>query len=198
MIGIAPRSPITGVPGWETEAEQQLLLSLAGDVPANGLIVEIGGEFGMSASLFVKGARQGNVTVVTVDLFPDAILAAYRANLEEAKLDRTVQIVGDSKQVTLEDVLSAAHLMRSKKIDLLFIDGDHTYEGVKADIESWIPHVKKDGVVVFHDCACATNTLPHYLHFEVTRAVSAWFFAAKGEFTQVAMVDSSIAFKRVK
>jgi hypothetical protein len=38
-----------------------------------------------------------------------------------------------------------------RDIDLLFIDGDHTYEGVKADL-AWTKHVKKGGHIVFHDC----------------------------------------------
>jgi len=37
------------------------------------------------------------------------------------------------------------------KIDLIFIDGDHSYEGVKADWELFLPHMSEFGVVVFHD-----------------------------------------------
>ena len=38
-----------------------------------------------------------------------------------------------------------------KKIDLIFIDGDHSYEGVKADWDLFLPHLAEFGVVVFHD-----------------------------------------------
>ncbi len=34
---------------------------------------------------------------------------------------------------------------------LLFIDGDHTYEGVKKDFDMYSPLVKKGGIVAFHD-----------------------------------------------
>jgi len=37
------------------------------------------------------------------------------------------------------------------KVDFLFIDGDHTYEGVKADFEMYAPLVRPGGRVVFHD-----------------------------------------------
>lgn len=37
-------------------------------------------------------------------------------------------------------------------IDVLFIDGDHTYEGVKDDWDNFSPFVKPGGVVYFHDC----------------------------------------------
>lgn len=36
-------------------------------------------------------------------------------------------------------------------IDMLFIDGDHSYEGVKADWKRFLPFVKPFGVVIFHD-----------------------------------------------
>ena len=36
-------------------------------------------------------------------------------------------------------------------IDFLFIDGDHTYEGVKADFEMYSPLVRRGGLVAFHD-----------------------------------------------
>ncbi len=38
-----------------------------------------------------------------------------------------------------------------KYIDFLFIDGDHTYEGVKKDFEMYSPFVKNGGIIAFHD-----------------------------------------------
>lgn len=42
-----------------------------------------------------------------------------------------------------------------RPVDLLFIDADHTYEGVKQDYEMYAPLVRRGGVVAFHDI------LPH-------------------------------------
>ena len=36
-------------------------------------------------------------------------------------------------------------------VDFLFIDGDHTYEGVKADFEMYGDLVRDDGIIMFHD-----------------------------------------------
>ena len=38
-----------------------------------------------------------------------------------------------------------------EKIDFLFIDGDHTEEGVRKDFEMYSPFVRKGGIVAFHD-----------------------------------------------
>jgi hypothetical protein len=35
--------------------------------------------------------------------------------------------------------------------DLVFLDADHTYEGVKKDIELWYPLIKKNGILSGHD-----------------------------------------------
>jgi SAM-dependent methyltransferase len=50
-----------------------------------------------------------------------------------------------------ETIASLANLMDGEKFDVLFIDGDHRYDGVKADWENYRQFVKPDGMVIFHD-----------------------------------------------
>jgi len=42
-------------------------------------------------------------------------------------------------------------ILGKEKLDFLFIDGDHSYEGVKKDFEMYSSLVRKGGIIVFHD-----------------------------------------------
>lgn len=42
-----------------------------------------------------------------------------------------------------------------KKVDFLFIDGDHSYEGVKLDVDDWFPKLNNGAIVIFHDIGWA-------------------------------------------
>lgn len=45
----------------------------------------------------------------------------------------------------------AANLYKDNSIDFCFVDADHKYESVKKDILSWLPKVKRGGVLAGHD-----------------------------------------------
>lgn len=55
---------------------------------------------------------------------------------------RCIYIHGDANMVAQ---------LWEKPISLLFIDGDHSYEGVQKDHTAWVPKVKKGGTVLYHD-----------------------------------------------
>ena len=42
-------------------------------------------------------------------------------------------------------------ILRDNKVDFLFIDDDHSYEGIKKDFEMYSPLVRKGGIIAFHD-----------------------------------------------
>jgi predicted O-methyltransferase YrrM len=50
-----------------------------------------------------------------------------------------------------ETVRQVEDLLGGRPIDFLMIDGDHRYEGVKRDWESWKPLVAPGGLIAFHD-----------------------------------------------
>jgi predicted O-methyltransferase YrrM len=50
--------------------------------------------------------------------------------------------------MTLERV---REILGIRQIDLLFIDGDHTYDGVRQDFEMYAPLVRPGGLIALHD-----------------------------------------------
>lgn len=64
---------------------------------------------------------------------------------------RLVLVQGDSHTAEIQDRLRWE--LDGRQIDFLFIDGDHSYDGVKADFEEYAPLVRSGGVVAFHDVA---------------------------------------------
>lgn len=51
-------------------------------------------------------------------------------------------------------------LLRGQPLDLLFIDGDHTFEGVRQDFEMYGPLVRPGGLTAFHDINPPNETAP--------------------------------------
>ncbi len=45
----------------------------------------------------------------------------------------------------------AANMFPNGYLDFVYIDGDHTYEAVKDDINAWLPKVRKGGIIGGHD-----------------------------------------------
>jgi Methyltransferase domain len=58
-------------------------------------------------------------------------------------------LLGDSQDPGVAAQL--VDMLGGDPVDLLFIDGDHTFEGVKADYDLYSPLVRPGGLVAFHD-----------------------------------------------
>ena len=65
------------------------------------------------------------------------------------------EIIGASSDPHI--VYEAIKASNTHKYDILFIDGDHSYEGVKLDTINYLPIVRKGGYIVFHDTACVNK-----------------------------------------
>lgn len=55
----------------------------------------------------------------------------------------------DSQKKETRDQVT--RIIKGRKLDFLFIDGDHRYSGVKRDWKLYSPLVKRNGLIVFHD-----------------------------------------------
>jgi hypothetical protein len=47
--------------------------------------------------------------------------------------------------------VNAAKQISDDSLNFVFIDGDHSYEGVRNDIIAWLPKIKKGGYIIGHD-----------------------------------------------
>jgi hypothetical protein len=80
-------------------------------------------------------------------------------------------------------------------IDFLFIDGDHHYAVVKADIANWSPKIVSRGIIAFHDYAPLPVDLAKNPQLEgVRRAVNEWHVLTS--WVRLKAPDSIAAFRR--
>lgn len=105
-------------------------------------IIEIGVERGGTTILWANlVGKKGKV--FAIDLY--SVQPVYRGE----KPKEITEIVGDSHSLGVVQVLQ--NHLGNERVDLLFIDGDHSYEGARADYEDYKPFVKSGGWIVFHD-----------------------------------------------
>lgn len=115
-------------------------------------VVEIGIRRGGTCAIWHE---LSSGLVVGVDL-RDEFSIARHVELAEA-YPRFRSVLGDSHAAdTRASVLRA---LDSASIDLLFIDGDHSAEGVRQDFDMYGPLVRAGGVIAFHDIQPHPTTL---------------------------------------
>jgi len=130
--------------GYLNAEEADLLQDVARKLPTNAMTANIGAGAGTSA-LAVAEARP-DITIWTVDISPSGPLGGLegeRNAFDGAGIKHPNQILGNSKVVGKE--------WKGDKFDMIFIDADHSEEGIRSDIAAWMPHLKQGGYAVFHD-----------------------------------------------
>jgi predicted O-methyltransferase YrrM len=171
---------------WEEQAHLFLLATL---VPENGTVVEVGSWIGHGTCLLAAGVRGASARVFAVDTFDNttkspiekADLASFllkvdRNLTQREQFEQHLRRFQVQERVTPIPFLSdeAIHHLPLKpgSVDLLFIDGGHSLEVVRKDIELYVPLVKAGGTVAFHDFDTG--------HVGVTNAV--WEAVLRGTF----------------
>ena len=140
--------------------EAALLYRLAKRVPTDGVFVEIGrfkgGSTLLVASALPEGAELWSYDLhvaIRADLTGPQLDAELRTALERYRLTEKVHlVVGDSRVAEPPP----------RPPQVVFVDGDHTYEGARADHERWGELVAPGGHLLFHDAVDVGGYGNHY------------------------------------
>jgi predicted O-methyltransferase YrrM len=114
------------------------------------VIVEIGSYLGASANVFGLNV-QNNGKLICIDTWENQAMSEGKRDTlnlfkqNTSHLNNLVMVKGYSQDV-VEEIKSI-----TLYCDVLFIDGDHSFEGVKRDWELYKKFLKKGSIVVFHD-----------------------------------------------
>ena len=106
--------------------------------------------------LEVGTCRGGTLYLLTRYAHSEASLACIDLRLPDPALlrsfarrrQRVTPIEGDSGAVA---TVQAVQALFPGPLDLVFLDGDHSYDGIKADFQIYAPMVRPGGMIVFHD-----------------------------------------------
>ena len=123
---------------WKEECD--ILHTLAQQVPSGGTIVEIGTALGGSGVIFADATKEKNIKIYSVDISPSP--RAYQ-NLSHSGVEIVPHMSSRFAEHWGKDI--------KKPIDLLFIDGNHSFQGVYEDFNNWASHLRPGGSIVFHD-----------------------------------------------
>ena len=134
------------VPGHLGENEARFLGLLAACTPATGTIVEIGSFKGRSTVMLAAVASHyGLGPVVAIDPHNSPILLDLETNPDASTYQdflNSISTAGVSEHVEPHVAYSTEVASSWKRpIRVLWIDGDHTYDGAKKDLEGFLPHL---------------------------------------------------------
>lgn len=166
-------------------SERGYLFQLASDAPVDAQVVEVGSWMGASTCFLAGGLRGAKAKIYAVDNFQgqstcgeDA--AWYNRHFRQLGTRSTLEIFQSNfaalgfaarSEPIVSDSLAAAQALAAHRgaIDLIFIDGDHSYAACKADIAAWAPFAKRGAVIAFHDFGSRAEGVTRAI-FEETKA----------------------------
>jgi predicted O-methyltransferase YrrM len=118
------------------------------------ITVELGTYSGSSFAAFCQAveASGGNGHVYGVDLWQgDVHMGSFDEDLyQEMALFAATRYPGIATLIR-KDFNEASTSFANASIDLLHIDGTHTYEAVMNDFTTWLPKMSERGIILFHD-----------------------------------------------
>jgi hypothetical protein len=139
---------VAGIPGKLMRADYEKLYEAA--YFARGAVVEIGRLAGLSTAVLALGLRGGDIGApfFSIDL-PHPNTATAAANLRDLGVQDLVTLLeGDSAELIPQ--LPAP-------LDTVFVDGDHSFQGVMRDMRALEGRLSSGAVVMFHDAFHGAN-----------------------------------------
>lgn len=117
-------------------------------------VLEIGTARGGTLYLWTQAAT-ADATIVSVDLPEGQFGGAYpicRIPFYEAfsRPGQTLHLIRENSHEA-QTIEKVGIIFNNHPIDFAFIDGDHSYEGVKADFLNYGPLIRPGGIIGFHD-----------------------------------------------
>ena len=119
------------------------------------VIVELGSQYGCSLFSFCQSVKDNalDCTIHAVDVWAGDV-GAPDAGEEVLRQVRSIQkTYFESVDLRLYPMLfcDAAPLFEENSVDLIHIDGGHRFEDVQEDFETWLPKLRENGIILFHD-----------------------------------------------
>jgi len=120
------------------------------------ILVELGTHAGASFASFCEGVQRRKLKTrcYAVDTWKgDAHSGPYDERVYTDLAKFTADAYGDFATLLRMRFADALKQFADGSVDLLHIDGLHTYDAVRGDFESWLPKLSSRAVVLFHDIA---------------------------------------------
>jgi len=143
----APIIKSMSIDGWMTQKELEWMQKMSKCMTS---MVEIGCFKGRTTSLIASSCPG---QVIAIDTW-EGSLGEDNAVLSKAYEDDDIyaEFIKNVTGYPNISIMKMPSLVAAKEIagaDMVFIDGEHTYESIKADIEAWLPKAKR--VIAGHD-----------------------------------------------
>ena len=118
-------------------------------------LVELGSQYGCSLFTFCQAVRDFklNTEINAVDMWSGDIGAEITGEEVYALVQKTAATYYPEVNLHLFQMCfdDARPNFADNSIDILHIDGGHTFEDVEHDFTTWLPKLKENGIVLFHD-----------------------------------------------